>query len=70
MIHKCAQDCPCRKDFDAAAIALADASRLLSESILISSDDLIESCYAVVRAAQAKVQGARAAYRDHLTETA
>jgi len=35
---------------------------------MISSDDLIESCYALVRVAKARVHGARAAYLDHLAE--
>jgi hypothetical protein len=68
MEHQCGRDCPCRKHLDDAAAALAEASRLLSESIMISSDDLIDSCYALVRAAKARVQGARAAYLDHLAE--
>ena len=66
--HRCGHDCPCRKHLDDAAAALAEASRLLSESITINSDDLIESCYTLVRVAKAKLQGARAAYLDHLAE--
>ena len=68
MDHLCDQECPCRQDLDEAAAALAKASRLLSESIMVSSDDLIESCYAMVRAARAKLRGARAAYLEHFSD--
>jgi hypothetical protein len=70
MIHQCGGNCPYRKDLGDAAAALASASRLFSESMMIDSDDLTENCYALVRAAKAKVQGARAAWVDHLEETA
>jgi hypothetical protein len=69
MNHQCGHDCPCRKHLDDACAALAEASKLLSDSIMISSDDLIESCYAVVRVAKARVQGAWSAYLDHLAES-
>jgi len=68
MNHQCGRDCLCRKHLDEAAAALAEASRLLLESITIDSDDLTENCYALVRAAKAKIQGARAAYLDHRRE--
>jgi hypothetical protein len=68
MKHFCGSECACRADLDKAAVALAEASRLLSASIMVSSVDLIESCYAGVRAAKAKVHGAMAAYVDHLQE--
>jgi hypothetical protein len=70
MSHQCDQDCPCRQDLDRAAVALAEASKLLSASIAFHSDDLIENCYAMVRAAKARVQGARAAYLEHRREVA
>jgi hypothetical protein len=70
MRHRCGQECPCRKDLDAAAAALAEASKLLSLSIMISSDDRIETYYALVRGAKAKLRGARAAYLDHQAEAA
>jgi hypothetical protein len=70
MRHRCSDVCPCRKDLDAAALDLARATRLLSDSIMSNSDDLIEICYARVRGAAAKVQGARAAWHDHLSEVA
>jgi hypothetical protein len=65
MDHKCNADCICRLDLDAAAAALAEASRLLYNSILPGSDDLIETYYAYFRAAKVKFCGARAAYIDH-----
>jgi hypothetical protein len=52
----------------AAALDLVSATRLLSDSIMSSSDDLIEICYARVRGEAAKVHGARAAWLDHLRE--
>jgi hypothetical protein len=65
MPHKCAAECVCRHDLDAAAAALAEASQLLYNSILAGSDESIETCYASFRAARAKFCGARAAYLDH-----
>jgi hypothetical protein len=70
MNHQCDQNCPSRKELDEAATALANAAKLLWESLMIESDNLTENCYALVRAAKAKVQGAKAAYVDHLTEAA
>jgi hypothetical protein len=63
--HNCDAECVCRLDLDAAAVRLAEASRLLSNSILPGSDELIEVYYASFRAAKAKFCGARAAYIDH-----
>jgi len=57
--------CECKRDLSAAAAGLAEASRLLSDSILFDSDDIIDTYYALVRAAKARFLGARAAYRDH-----
>jgi len=70
MEHRCSGDCPCRKDLDAAALDLVNSARLFSDSIMSSSDDLMEICYARVRGAAAKVQGARAAWLDHMHEWA
>ena len=61
--------CECRMDLNAAAAGLAEASKLLSASILSDSDEVIETYYAFVRAAKAKFCGAMAAYRDHLMDT-
>jgi hypothetical protein len=68
MKHFCGPECACRVDLDRAAAALTEASRLLSASIMVSSVDLIESCYAGVRVAKAKVHGAIGAYVEHLTD--
>jgi len=70
MQHTCGPACECRKDLNAAAAGLAEASRLLSQSILSDSDEMIELYYAFVRASKAKFSGAMAAYRDHLEEQA
>jgi hypothetical protein len=69
MNHECDSRCSCRVDLDAAAAALEEASRLLSDSIMISSDDVIEACYARLRANWAKFRGAMEVYREHLAET-
>jgi hypothetical protein len=53
-----------RKDLEDAASALAQASELLSVSVRFDSDELIETAYAIVRVAKAKLIGARADYRD------
>src|SRR5580693_15687 len=42
MEHTCSNDCPCRIDLQGAADALAESSRLLSESLSFSSADLVE----------------------------
>ncbi len=65
MRHDCGPTCECKRDLSAAAAGLAEASRLLSESVLFDSDDIIDTYYALVRAAKARFLGARAAYRDH-----
>jgi hypothetical protein len=57
-------------DLNAAAAGLAEASRLLSQSVLSDSDEVIEVYYAFVRTAKAKFSGAMAAYRDHLQDQA
>jgi hypothetical protein len=68
MTHICSKNCPFRNDLDRAAAGLARASMLLSQSMAIDSDELIENCYAMVRAAKAKFEGARAVYLEHLQE--
>jgi len=69
MNHDCSADCGCAKDFDEAAKGLARASRLLRAAIAVRSDDMMENCWAQVRAAKAKVQGARAVYVEHRRST-
>ncbi len=66
----CSKDCPCRTDLDRAAAALAEASVLLAESTSNDSHELIENCYAQVRVAKARFQGAYAIYLEHRTEAA
>ena len=68
MQKKCGPGCQCRADLNAAGAALAEASKLLSQSVMSDSDELIETYYAFFRAAKAKFCGARAAHRDHLAE--
>jgi hypothetical protein len=68
MSHICTRECPCRHELDAAVVALNESSRALLGSILCASDDLIERRFAEVKIAWAKVNGARADYRDHFAE--
>lgn len=70
MQHNCGPICECKRDLSLAAVGLAEASKLLSESILFDSDDFIETYYALVRAAKAKFLGARAAYNEHCASVA
>jgi hypothetical protein len=57
-------------DLNKAAAGLAEASRLLSDSVFTGPDELIETYYAFFRAAKSKFCGARAAYLDHHNEAA
>ncbi len=51
MPHKCAAECACRHDLDAAVAAvLAEASQLLYNSVLSGSDESIENLLCVLRA--------------------
>jgi hypothetical protein len=68
MDHVCDSTCHCKKDLAEAAVALEEASKLLTASIFAGSDELIDSYYAFFRLAKAKFCGARAAYQDHLEE--
>lgn len=70
MNHQCDRHCECREDLDRAANRLAEASKMLSVSVSIHSDELIENYYAMVRAAKARFQGARAVYLEHRRNTA
>jgi len=65
MKHQCERQCACREDLDRAASALAQASKMLSVSVAGDSDELMENYYAMVRAAKARFQGARAVYLEH-----
>jgi hypothetical protein len=69
-MHTCGPTCECRIDLNKAAAGLAEASRLLSDSISTGPDEIIETYYAFFRAAKSKFCGARAAYLDHRDETA
>ncbi|HEX4274725.1 MAG TPA: hypothetical protein VHZ74_05195 [Bryobacteraceae bacterium] len=55
-------------DLDAATVALEASTRLLTTFVSSGTLDLIEKYYATVRASEAKLKGAMAAYRDHLEE--
>jgi hypothetical protein len=68
MAHLCTRNCACKIDLNMAAAALAEASRLLSVSILSGSSETIELRFARVTAEKVKTNGALAAYRDHFTE--
>ncbi len=68
MQHICTPACECKIELNAAAAALAEASRLLVNSILFDSGEMIEMHFAFVRMAKAKVAGAIADYQDHLRE--
>lgn len=68
MRRPCGPNCECKMDLNAAAAGLAEASKLLAQSILSDSDELIELYYAFVRASKAKFSGAMAAYHDHLQD--
>jgi hypothetical protein len=66
MEHICGPGCEQRMEMDAAAAALAEASALLSRSIMGSSVEMIEVYYAHVRAAKAKFRGSMAEFKEHL----
>jgi hypothetical protein len=68
MAHVCTRDCKCKINLNTAAAALAEASRLLSVSILSGSSETIELRFARVTAEKLKTNGALAAYRDHFAE--
>ncbi len=68
MTHKCDSSCNCKSELELAAMALEEASKLLTASIVAGPDDLVDSCYAFFRLSRAKFCGALAAYKDHLTE--
>jgi len=53
---------------DAAAVALAEASRLLSASIFSESKWTFETQFASVRIAWLELNRAISAYRDHFAE--
>lgn len=51
-----------------AAVALAEASRFLSDSIRFSPPEVIETYFALFRAEKVKVAGAMAGFRDHFSK--
>lgn len=69
-MHPGGYRCECRSDLNNAAAGLAEAARMLSESVSTGNDELIETFYAFFRAARSKFCGARAAYLDHHGEAA
>lgn len=68
MPHICGHACECRKDLDAAAVALEESTRLLHVFIAGGSIEAVEKYYASVRASEMKLKGAMMAYRDQLGE--
>ena len=69
MANKCEPDCPWKVDLDGAAVALNEASKVLSDAIKVGSDDLIESAFAAFRAKKAWFFGVLGAYREHRAAT-
>jgi hypothetical protein len=57
----------CRMELDAAVAGLAEASKLLADSVGFSSAEMIESCYATARSAEGRVTTALSAWRDYLS---
>jgi hypothetical protein len=70
MQHVCQPHCPCRIDLDRATAALERSTQLLANVSLAESLEIIEAYCAGVRAAEAKLSGAIAAYRDHFSDAA
>jgi hypothetical protein len=68
MPHICGHACECRKDLDAATVALEESTRLLHAFIASGSIEAVEKYYASVRASEMKLRGAMMAYRDQLAE--
>jgi hypothetical protein len=66
--HTCTPECPCRIDLATAVAALNVSSKILQDSILYGSDELIEGRFVALRVAWVKVIGAHAAYRDHFAD--
>jgi hypothetical protein len=69
-MHACGHRCECRSDLNNAAAGLAEAARMLAESVSTGNDLLIDTHYAFFRAAKSKFCGARAAHLDHRGEAA
>jgi hypothetical protein len=64
MQHICDGTCGFKVDLDAAAAALAESSKLLSESML-SDSKCIESAFEKFRSVKIRLLEALVAYRDH-----
>jgi len=60
--------CDCRKGLNAAIAALDHSTRMLAAFVFSGSIEVVETHYAKVRAAEARLKGAMGAYRDHLLE--
>jgi hypothetical protein len=69
-MHPCDEACSCRANLDEAAATLQLSTNLLARVAFSGRQDVIEAYYAGVRAAEAKLAGAIAAYRDHLADAA
>jgi len=66
--HVCTSTCDYKIDLDAAAVALAEASRLLSVSIFSEPKWTVETQFVSVRIAWLELNRAISAYRDHFAE--
>jgi hypothetical protein len=66
MNHNCSPACECKSDLNAAVTGLAEASRLLSASLVSDSGDASDVYFAFVSAAKARAAAAFAAYRNHI----
>jgi hypothetical protein len=66
----CGTNCPCKFRLRRASEALAQASRLLQDSIWADTDGEMETAFAVLRDRSAKFKGALLDFRDHQTEIA
>ncbi len=51
----------------AASVGLSEASRILEDSVRLSSTEIIEECLAAVRAAECRVTSALFAWHDYLS---
>jgi len=58
------ESCLRKMRLDAAALALEDSSRRLMDSVLLGSDDAIDSAYAALRFAKIRFARELAVHRD------
>jgi hypothetical protein len=66
MTDHCGPTCACTMDLDSAAAYLAEASLLVSDSIMIGSDQIVDHYLVSTRLTNAKFRADWAAYRDYL----